>query len=152
LKGLVPLEILFDGSDVAVNFRGSVDDVEVAEYNIGIEKDPKFLKLSRIFSREKRAKYDELLKEFSDVFSWTYEYLRTYDTSIIEHKIPLKEESKTFRHKLRQINPMLFPIMEKEVKKFLDAQIIIPMRYSEWVANLVPVRKKNGEIRLCVDF
>jgi hypothetical protein len=46
---------------------------------------------------------------------------------------------------------MLLPIMEKEVKKRLDAQIIIPLRYSEWVANLVPVRKKNGEIRLCVE-
>jgi hypothetical protein len=47
---------------------------------------------------------------------------------------------------------MLLPIMEKEVKKILDAQIIVPLRYYEWVANLVPVRKKNGEIRLCVDF
>ena len=28
----------------------------------------------------------------------------------------------------------------------------MPLRYSSWVANLVPVRKKNGEIRLCVDF
>jgi hypothetical protein len=26
------------------------------------------------------------------------------------------------------------------------------LRYSEWIANLVPVRKKSGEIRLCVDF
>ena len=25
-------------------------------------------------------------------------------------------------------------------------------RFSKWVANLVLVRKKNGEIRLCVDF
>jgi hypothetical protein len=47
---------------------------------------------------------------------------------------------------------MLLPIIEKEVKKLLDAKIIVPLRYSEWVANLVPVRKKNGEIRLCVDF
>jgi hypothetical protein len=47
---------------------------------------------------------------------------------------------------------MLLPIMEREVKKLLDAQIIVPLRYSEWVANLVPVRKKSGEIRLCVDF
>jgi hypothetical protein len=47
---------------------------------------------------------------------------------------------------------MLLPIMEKEIKKMLDAKIIIPLRYSEWIANLVPVRKKNGEIRLCVDF
>jgi hypothetical protein len=28
----------------------------------------------------------------------------------------------------------------------------VPLRYSEWVANLVPVIKKSGEIRLCVDF
>jgi hypothetical protein len=28
----------------------------------------------------------------------------------------------------------------------------VPLRYSDWVANLVPVRKKSGEIRLCVDF
>jgi hypothetical protein len=47
---------------------------------------------------------------------------------------------------------MLFPVMEKELKKLLEAQIIVPLRYSEWVANLVPVRKKSGEIRLCVDF
>ena len=46
----------------------------------------------------------------------------------------------------------MLTIMEKEVKKLLEAQIIVPLRYSEWVANLVPVRKKSGEIRLCVDF
>jgi hypothetical protein len=110
------------------------------------------VKLSTSLSREKRAEYAELLKEFHDVFSWTYKYLKTYDTSVIEHKIPLKEEAKPFRQKLRQINPILLPIMEREVKKLLDAQIIVPLRYSEWVANLVSVRKKNGEIRLCVDF
>jgi hypothetical protein len=43
-------------------------------------------------------------------------------------------------------------MVEKEVKKILDAKIIVPLRYSDWVANLVPVRKKSGEIRLCVDF
>jgi len=42
--------------------------------------------------------------------------------------------------------------MEKEVKEPLDAKIIIPLRYSNWVANLVPIRNKSGEIRLCVDF
>jgi hypothetical protein len=93
-----------------------------------------------------------LLNKFSDIFTWTYEDLKTYDRSIIEHKIPLKEETKPFRKKLRQINPMLLSVMEKEVKRILDDNIIIPLRYSEWVANLVPVRKKNGEIRLCVDF
>jgi hypothetical protein len=133
---------LFDRNDVAVKGKGQTEDVDVAECNIGTEEDPKFVKLSSSLSREKRAEYTELLKEFADVFSWTYEDLRTYDTTVIEHKIPLKEEAKPFRQKLRQINPMLLPIMEREVKKLLDAQIIVPLRYSEWVANLVPVRKR----------
>ena len=38
------------------------------------------------------------------------------------------------------------------MKKMLHAHIIVPLRYSEWVGNLVPVRKKGGEIRLCVVF
>ena len=43
----------------------------------------------------------------------------------------------------------MFPVIEKEVKKLLDAKIIVPLRYSTWVANMVPVKKKNGEIKLC---
>src|ERR1700729_1651863 len=30
--------------------------------------------------------------------------------------------------------------------------IIAPIRFSEWVSNLVPTRKTSGEIRLCVDL
>ena len=33
-----------------------------------------------------------------------------------------------------------------------DVGIIAPIRFSEWVSNLVPTRKKTGEIRLCVDL
>jgi hypothetical protein len=43
-------------------------------------------------------------------------------------------------------------VVKREVKKLLDAKIIVPLRYSDWVANLILVRKKSGEIRLCVDF
>jgi hypothetical protein len=68
-KGLVPLEILFDRNDVAVKGKISNDDADVAECNIGTEQDPKFVKLSNNLSREQRAEYAELLKEFSDVFS-----------------------------------------------------------------------------------
>ena len=33
-----------------------------------------------------------------------------------------------------------------------EANIILPLRFSNWVANIVPVGKKNGEIWICVDF
>lgn len=53
---------------------------------------------------------------------------------------------------MRQINPLLLPSIEKEIIKLLQSKLIVPIRYSEWVANLLPVKKKNGEIRLCIDF
>jgi hypothetical protein len=114
-KGLVPLERNFDSNDMEVKSKRLDEDVDVSECNIGTEDDPKFVKLSNIFSKGHRVKYTELLKEFVDVFSWTYEDLKTYDINVIEHKIPLKKEAKPFRQKLRQINLMLLPIMEKEV-------------------------------------
>ena len=92
------------------------------------------------------------MKKYTDVFAWSYEDLKEYDKSIIQHTIPIKPGEKPFKQKLRRINPKLLPIIEKEIKKLFDAKIIVTLRFSKWVANLVPVRKKNGEIRLCVDF
>jgi len=43
-------------------------------------------------------------------------------------------------------------LVEKEVKKIFEAKIIISLRFSKWVANLVPIRKKSDKIRFCVDF
>ena len=50
------------------------------------------------------------------------------------------------------MNPKIEPLMRKELSKLIEANIIFPIKHSSWVANLVHVRKKSGEIRLCVDF
>ena len=50
------------------------------------------------------------------------------------------------------MNPKLAPLVNQELQKMLKARIIVPTRYSSWCSNLVVVRKKNGAIRLCVDF
>lgn len=47
---------------------------------------------------------------------------------------------------------MMADAIFKEVDKMLKARIIYPIHHSAWVANIVPVRKKNGEIQICVDF
>ena len=92
------------------------------------------------------------MKEFYDVFSWTYDDLKVYDLGVIQHTIPIQKNPKSFKKKLRRMNPLLLPLIEKEIKKLFDAKIIVSLRFSKWLANLVLVRKKSGEIRLCVDF
>ena len=71
---------------------------------------------------------------------------------MIQHTIPLKENKKPFKQKLRRVNPMLLPLIEKEVKRMYEAEIISPIRFLEWMSNLVPTRNKTGEIRLRVDL
>jgi hypothetical protein len=151
-KGMIPLERLFDHDNIPLKSTLQPQPEDVEYYNIGTKETPKMVNISKYIPLEMKIKYVELLKKYNDVFAWSYDELRTYDTTVIELKIPLKQGIKPFRQKLRQINPILLPVIEREVKKLLDAKIIVPLRYSEWVANLVPVRKKNNEIRLCVDF
>jgi hypothetical protein len=151
-KGLVPLERLFDHNDVSIKLEKKEEDSDVSQFNVANEENPKYVNLASHLTEEQKSEYGELLKEFSDIFAWKYSDLKTYNTEIIQHKIPLNKDTKPFRQKLRSFSPILLPFMEKEIKKMLDAKIIIPLRYSEWIANLVPVRKKNGETSLCVDF
>ena len=92
------------------------------------------------------------MKECSYVFSLSYSDLKAYDTSIIQHTIPIKKDEMPFKQKLRRMNLKLFPLEEKGIKKLFEEKIIVALIFSMWVANLVPVRKKNGEIRICIDF
>ena len=148
----MPLERIFTKDDTPSKPVVQSSEDNVVDCNIGTAENPRMVKISKSLTTEQRGRYIKLLKEHVDVFAWSYDELRTYDTSIIQHKVPLKPNVKPFRQKLRRINPVLFPVIEKEIKKLLDAKIIVPLRYSSWVENLVPVGKKNGEIRLCVDF
>jgi hypothetical protein len=151
-RGPIPLERLFDQNDVPLKSTLQPQPEEIEDCDVGITKEPRIVKLSKYLPPEIKRKYKDLVGQYKDVFAWSYDELRTYDTSVIEHKIPLKPGIKPFRQKLRQINPILLPVVEREVKKLLDAKIIVPLKYSDWVEKLVPIRKKNGEIRLCVDF
>ena len=42
--------------------------------------------------------------------------------------------------------------IKEEVEKQLNAGFLIAIAYSNWVANIVPVPKKDGKVRMCVDY
>ena len=73
---------------------------DVEECNIGTKDQPKMIKLASSLPTDMKKKFIDLFKEFVDVFSWSYEDLKAYDTEIIQHNIPLKENQKPFKQKL----------------------------------------------------
>jgi hypothetical protein len=99
-RGLVPLEELFDFNDVAKKPKIEPTGAEVEDCNIGTEQEPKMIKLSKSLPPAEKQKYINLFKEFIDVFAWSYEDLKSYDTNIIQHKIPIKEDQKPFKQNL----------------------------------------------------
>jgi hypothetical protein len=89
-------------------------------------------------------KFTKLLHEFKDVFAWSYEDIHGFDPALIQNAIPIKEGIKPVRQKQRPINPTLELTIHKEFEKILKAGIIFPVKYFQWVSNLVPVRKTTS--------
>jgi hypothetical protein len=151
-KGLVPLEQLFDRSNTFQGTNKSSLDDQVQEVNIGSGVTPRIIKISKACTPEEKRKIVTLVREYRDVFAWYYDELKAYDPKIINHAIPLLEVIKPFRQRLRYMNPKVALTIQKELQKLYEACIIEPIRYSHSVANYVPVRKKSGEIHICIDL
>ena len=96
--------------------------------------------------------YKALFQEFRDVFSWSYEEMPGIDLAIVIHEIKTYPDAKPIRQRLRQIHPRKAAAIKTEVEKLLKAGFIYPIPLTDWVSNIVPVNKKQGTIRICIDY
>jgi hypothetical protein len=75
------------------------------------------------------------------------------DRSIVEHRLPIKPGFKPYKQPPRKIyKDEVLAEVKKEIERLLDANFIRPCRYAEWISNIVPIYKKNGKMRVCIDF
>jgi len=61
-------------------------------------------------------------------------------------------DAKLVRQCLRQIHPRKAAAVKAEVEKLLKAGFIYPIPLTDRVSNIVPVNKKQGTIRICIDY
>ena len=73
------------------------------------------------------------------------------DTDIMEHYLPLKSECPPIKQKLRRTHPEMAIKIKEEVLKQINADFLVTSVYPQWIANIVPVPKKDGKVRMCVD-
>jgi hypothetical protein len=96
--------------------------------------------------------YKSLFKEFCDVFTWSYEEMSGIDPDIVIHEIKTYPDAKPVRQRLRPVHPRKAAAIKLEVEKLLKAGFIYPVALTDWVSNLVPIDKKQGTIRVCIDY
>ncbi|XP_070011076.1 uncharacterized protein [Nicotiana sylvestris] len=99
------------------------------EVNLGTDEEPRPTYLSVFLQADEESTYIELLKEFRDVFAWSYK-----EMPLLDPKAGLGSLDRT------------------EANKLIEASFIREVKFPTWVSSIVPVRKKNGQIRVCVDF
>jgi hypothetical protein len=108
---------------------------------IGVDNFPEEIKI-----------YVDLFKEFHDVFSWSYEEMPGIDPRIVEHEITTYPDAKLVQKNLHSVNPQKEEAIKAEVEKLFKAGFIYPVQLTQWVSNPIPVKKKQGTIRVCMEF
>jgi hypothetical protein len=93
----------------------------------------------------------QFFQKNKDVFPWSAKDLTGVDRSFIKHRLNIDPSFKPRGQKLRKMSDDKVVAVKSEVQRLLDATVIREVMYPKWLANTVPVKKKNGKWRMCID-
>jgi Reverse transcriptase (RNA-dependent DNA polymerase) len=125
---------------------------ELTEINLGTEEDPRPTFISASLPEEVADRLKMFLKSYMDCFDWSYKEMPGLDPDVAVHYLKIDPTFKPIKQAPRRMRIELEEKVIEETKKLIDAGFIREEKTPEWVASIVPVRKKNGQIRICVDF
>ena len=132
---------------------GSLDSVVEVGENVGVDADrtqpevEPIVDLSHL-SRDQKLRVFEAIRKHPGVFS-------SDDTdigraSVTEHQIVLYDQTPIYQRPRRFPQPITEEL-ERQCQELSNADIIEPSS-SPWSSPIVPVRKKDGSIRMCIDY
>uniref|UniRef100_A0A2N9ETJ5 Uncharacterized protein n=1 Tax=Fagus sylvatica TaxID=28930 RepID=A0A2N9ETJ5_FAGSY len=103
--------------------EGSKPNIEELEIiNLADEgEEPREVKIGTRCTTEQKEALIALLREFHEIFAWSYQDMPGLDTDIVVHKIPLKPECKPVKQALRRMKPEVILKIKEEVEKQLKA-------------------------------
>ena len=58
-----------------------------------------------------------LLREYTDIFAWSYQDMLGLNTEIVEHQLPMKPEYQPVQQKLKRVKPKMLLKIKEEVRK-----------------------------------
>ena len=88
------------------------------------------------------------LQEWEDIFS--HGDLDIGFTSLVKHRINLSDDT-PFKQRHRRIPPTMIAEVRQHLQQLLDSGVI-RRSHSPWASNMVLVRKKDGTLRVCIDY
>ncbi|KAL1338127.1 hypothetical protein AAHE18_10G188800 [Arachis hypogaea] len=154
----VPYDYIYDDGPLGFekNDTDIVKKVEVQdpleEVDIGNGDYPRPTYVSKMLPDDFKQEMVEILKEYCDCFAWDYAEMPGLNCELVEHQLPLKANVKLVKQPPRRFAPEVVQKIKEEIERLLKAKFIRTARYINWISNVVPVMKKNGKLRVCIDF
>nr|CAN69635.1 hypothetical protein VITISV_040266 [Vitis vinifera] len=74
------------------------------------------------------------------------------DPSIVQHHLPLLPHVRPVKYKLRQLHPRWSFQVKEEIQKQLNVGFLLVVEYPEWLANVIPVPKKDDHILMAPEY
>jgi hypothetical protein len=103
-------------------------------------------------SEEQEKTLIRFLFNNKDVFAWSANDLCGVNRDVIEHSLNVDPSFRPRKQKLWKMSDDKAKGARNEVKRLLSAGVIREVKYPEWLANTVMVKKANGKWRMCIDF
>lgn len=131
-----------------------IQPVTVEDISTEVPLDPATAVLDKVevctddLSDDEISQGRQLLEQHRGIFS-----VRDTDlghTFLVKHRIELSNDI-SFKRRCRRIPPFMFEEVRNHLHQLLAAGVI-HRSHSPWSSNIVLVRKKNGKLRLCVDY
>ncbi|CAM8990655.1 unnamed protein product [Rhodiola kirilowii] len=85
-----------------------------------------------------------VLKKHKTAIGWTLADIKGVSPTVCMHRILLEDGAKPMRQPQRRLNPLMMEVVQKEVRKLLDADVIYPISDNQWVSPVHVVPKKTG--------
>ncbi|KAL6321720.1 hypothetical protein AAG906_031232 [Vitis piasezkii] len=128
----------------------TIGDTEIVDF--GTADQPRELRIGLDLSTDERDGLAQLFRSYLDVFAWSYEDMTGLDPSMVQHHLPFLPHVRPVKQKLRRLHPRWSLQVKKEIQKQLNVGFLLVIEYPEWLANVVLVPKKDGKVRVYVDF
>jgi hypothetical protein len=83
--------------------------------NLGTNAEPQLVEINAQFETSKVLEVEQLLKEFKDVFAWTYKDLKGIPLKLAQHKIELDTTIPSTHQARYKLNPNYATIIKQDI-------------------------------------
>jgi len=74
------------------------------------------------------------------------------DPQVAMYHLNINPDMKSVKQQQQRFRLEIMEVIESEVKKLIDSDFIREEQHPDWVANIMPVTKKNEKIWICIDI